>query len=850
VLVLLAAVLLAQRGVPKAEEDAAAPQPVLLQLKRSSHGILAPSAVSELVPDPSNCSEPIPIGEGCPAECPYSQLVAGSHCLHLCLLPEACEHTHPARTFPDKRAMACEPACGKELKDRIPGCKVCERAGVCMQCDPLFELQEDGTCKAIYGGVVHNAYYGIAVVAVLLGLGIYWLASRPAENQPAVDTALQERRHQVPLRNGQPLSVIWTSLMSDQDISGIGMCLYFRAILLLGVVGTILAVACYLGSEPGGGVDPCGPDGRPPTDERQEGTKYALTHVVSLSAAYLVVMTAMRYFLQQQLSGSQSSLSLFALEVDGLPTDWTDPGPMEEAGAWGLSAAADVVGVSVCYEYEDFRWTFEAAAETYPDEPDVPLWWEDAAAKAHPAPAQAKWGALTSQIQGSGTAIAVFATEQATATALEHGLQLQGQTFSARRVPAEPEGVRWHDFHRHPVSRMVYLKGLFQMLGVVLLWAAAYVPYAVTYMKTSRIPGVQVTMLMDLGLGALIGIGNAVVSLVVEAVVDEMQLRYKPYRDVMVLLLAYSFYQLNTVADITMTVQLAQGVTLDDAFSQPVGEHLGYGRVLARELLALLMPGYLVVPYLLEPVARVGLPYWLGKVIARSDKHVCQPVATAWLKSPPMELSWRYADLVNNLSLCWFLLFLASPRAWEAQVFYLVFLCVLVVVDRVTVLRDARAWHTSRSLHRNFCWLMGIPTGVLALAIVFWLRQFTILGATDQRAVYGGTLFFHGVLFFVVLKGAVLGEPPPSGETYQQVVDRHRQHQRYATYFNTNPVFVLRHAVGKSGSKAPVWSVTRPDRADRADSTGYELPPESRERDIASEARSLLRSVTRGGQAQ
>ena len=82
-------------------------------------------------------------------------------------------------------------------------------------------------------------------------------------------------------------------------------------------VGTILAVACYLGSEPGGGVDPCGKDGRPPTDERQEGTKYALTHVVSLSAAYLVVMTAMRYFLQQQLSGSQSSLSLFALEARG-----------------------------------------------------------------------------------------------------------------------------------------------------------------------------------------------------------------------------------------------------------------------------------------------------------------------------------------------------------------------------------------------------------------------------------------------------------------------------------------------------------------------------------------------------
>ena len=52
-------------------------------------------------------------------------------------------------------------------------------------------------------------------------------------------------------------------------------------------------------------------------DERKEGQSYALTHAVSLSAAYLVVMIAMRYFLQQQNVGSASSLSLFALEARG-----------------------------------------------------------------------------------------------------------------------------------------------------------------------------------------------------------------------------------------------------------------------------------------------------------------------------------------------------------------------------------------------------------------------------------------------------------------------------------------------------------------------------------------------------
>ena len=67
----------------------------------------------------------------------------------------------------------------------------------------------------------------VAVFSRKIGLAVASRASR-------LVLSASGRPRQVPLRNGQPLSVIWTSLMSDQDISGIGMCLYFRAILSAG----------------------------------------------------------------------------------------------------------------------------------------------------------------------------------------------------------------------------------------------------------------------------------------------------------------------------------------------------------------------------------------------------------------------------------------------------------------------------------------------------------------------------------------------------------------------------------------------------------------------------------------
>merc|ERR1719183_1146898 len=230
----------------------------------------------------------------------------------------------------------------------------------------------------------------------------------------------------------------------------------------------------------------------------------------------------------------------------------------------------------------------------------------------------------------------------------------------------------------------------------------------------------------------------------VEGAVDLVQMRYKPLRDVCVLNMCIFFLLLNTCCDVGMTVVLAQGINLDDAFSEPVGPHAGYSRVLARELLALIMPGYLIVPYLVEPIFTICLPKYLGVIVARADERVKEPLATAWVHCIPMELSWRYADIVNNLSLCWLLLFLSSPRGWEACMYYIGFLMLISVIDRCTLLRIARSWHTSRELHRAFCFLLMLPTGILGLAAVFWLRQASHqLHEIDKCHVFIMAGFFH-----------------------------------------------------------------------------------------------------------
>merc|ERR1719393_333499 len=105
--------------------------------------------------------------------------------------------------------------------------------------------------------------------------------------------------------------------------------------------------------------------------------------------------------------------------------------------------------------------------------------------------------------------------------------------------------------------------------------------------------------------------------------------------------LAFLFCLLNVVADIWMTVKIAKGTHLDEAFE---GDEVGYDKVVVRELFALIVPGYLFVPYLLEPFVEYVLPYWVYRWLVRSDARFSPREAEKALEPPEMDIVWRYAD--------------------------------------------------------------------------------------------------------------------------------------------------------------------------------------------------------------
>lgn len=803
----LLAVVLQLSSEPESEEDALS----LLQLRSYSDDtarlISAPShiEVHELAfltqPNATVESEdacpkiPFPADSACSAACPYTQLLAGAPCKKLCVTSAMCQHTHPARVFADNRTMACEPACGDDMKDRLVGCEVCAGRGVCEKCAALFELTEKGTCKATWDGPVNWLYGGLGVVVVMIVVCVVMLWRRKPTNQQIVARGLEYRANQVPRFNGADLPLWQINLRQNQDISGIGTSLYFRALVFVGFLVLVVLVVERL-VPAGASLESCEAANNKPIPGGGPDALYARTMSWSLLLVYLLVVGIICNFSHHQRVGHHVNMAAFAVEVGNLPE--TVEAELEDVAVWGVDQG-DLVGVSLAFDYTSKIWEMQVATMIFPEEPEMPMYWEAGEPDSNPPQDAPSCRALLESLRSTGTAIAVFRTVAAAQTALAHGCRVGGTVYDTRAVPAEPEGVRWQDFQRALPTWDKYAKGAALLVMTVVAWSILYVPYAVTYMRSSRIPGLRPDMLMDLILGVLIAVGNLCVTMAVEAAVDMLQMRYKPIRDVAVLRMCVWFLLLNTTADVAMTVVLAQGMSLDDAFSKPVGEHAGYSRVLARELLALIMPGYLVVPYLVEPIFTITVPKLIGTVVARTDTRVKEPLARAWLHASPVELSWRYADLVNNLCICWLVLFLSSPNAWKAQAYYILFLCLIASIDRYNILRVSRAWHTSRCLHQNFCFLLVIPCTVLALAVLFWLRQASFyVHEMNPKLVYFIGLLTHFMFYSAALRFSLRGSAEPSSETYDDVLARHESHGRPGTYFNLNPIYELRRRAGKS----------------------------------------------------
>lgn len=358
---------------------------------------------------------------------------------------------------------------------------------------------------------------------------------------------------------------------------------------------------------------------------------------------------------------------------------------------------------------------------------------------------------------------------------------LENLKLTAYRVLNEPLGVCWENYVKDPQLVAKFTTSVLILLGVIGLWAMCYLPYAIELISQVGVPGRSTNIIEGTILALLIAIGNAIAGVVIESTMDWVGFVHKDVRDIAVMCLAFFSNMLNLVADLYLTIALAEGSQANMAFSSD--NELNYEQALANELFWVIVPSYVLTPYIAQPFLEYILPFFLGKWIVRS-RSVREVSAGKAMEPPGFDICWRYADTLNNFTVCSLMLFLYSEYVFWAMVCLFLFLILIYWQDRYKLLRAyAKVDYTTRRLSNAFAVMLVFPTTVLAVVACSWWIKLLVFVAVAHAAVY----ILCAQAIYRLAKS-----PDFAGRTYQQTVAAMRQQGHYATYFNTNRVHCLR----------------------------------------------------------
>merc|ERR1719191_1330768 len=152
----------------------------------------------------------------------------------------------------------------------------------------------------------------------------------------------------------------------------------------------------------------------------------------------------------------------------------------------------------------------------------------------------------------------------------------------------EPAEILWDGFRREAEWKIAL-----RMTACVIMIAAAiciflilYIPYALYWKGLIEVPGAHGSGVQDFLLGLLIGIGNAIVGLIVDLTASTASFRTKDKKDATVVTVSFIATFVNVMTDLMMTAAIVKGVKLDKAFE---GDVAGYDRLLAKHIFELIV---------------------------------------------------------------------------------------------------------------------------------------------------------------------------------------------------------------------------------------------------------------------
>jgi len=786
------------------------------------------------------CAEATDLVGRCPAECRFLVIDPFFPCSASCVHAGQCGRGDPRATYPNATTHLCE-------HGNSVGCKryVGDR---CVECRKMFELV-DGKCYFNTGGVGwFSSILGYTVLALLAyGLPIvFYRCTQPVANEVALHQGFRHQERCVPMRKkesgrnmpGEPFQ--FPTNIHKEMVAGPGLNLYYNSVrfwivsfaLCMCVTYGIYQSSDFSQMDIGTG-DSCLVRA---TGEVRSALQilraYQQSNMVGLALLWLALLgiSLLHVYLQSKaflrLDRNYDTMADFAIGLEGFPDDAGEAEIKEYLDS--IAPDTPVCGVSVAYNYFEHLELVDCLLDIHIQEQDVRVGSYPVTAVTQNDQAEA-FGAndfeyiqqVLTDLPGSGTAFGVFDVEEHRCAfellAGEEGEdlpQFRGtDTIRSFEVVSEPNTFIWHEFRHLDCKGGVvnYTREVGRLLlNALILGALVYVP-ALYYVSTLYAAmGKAANDYSATILGYLIAIINGVMYCKVWNASFRLGYWRKSQADMFNLIGCVVIVAITTVFNFGLSIYTAVAqdgripdtMARDDAWAD---EHslreASFRLLLAQKVWSMLVPGYLVVPYIVYPLLTyilrwpALLAYWVhipyGCIYEardlRTDPKLKPRNAELALEPTVIQIEFDYANAICVTSAAFSLLFFETRRAADVMVVLLVWGVWTYISQMYCHLKCTKQEDfTDSGLDDMASALWGLPVSLVAAASVHWAARLRYVPSWSPFLAFVAALVLYWLLVWLLVCCVAISDD--SGEAqYKDVVAMHGY-----DWFNTNPVLVLK----------------------------------------------------------
>jgi hypothetical protein len=220
-------------------------------------------------------------------------------------------------------------------------------------------------------------------------------------------------------------------------------------------------------------------------------------------------------------------------------------------------------------------------------------------------------------------------------------------------------------------------------------------------------------------------------------------------------------------------------------------------RSLAQNTYAYAFPSTYLIPFLIEPLATITIPWVLGVWVVRSHPEIQGRDAEGLLVPAPMDMG-RYADIILNMILG--ILIFYFPGGYTASLFFAMAGChvYIYLFDHWKVLRGIPAVAYA-SMDIEWCAqaMMAPCCGLMLSCLVFkgnCQDYGYCIGGAKLIEVTTLVFFIHCAVHLLLLKFLVpvFGLKEPENEELKNVTYQEFASNQPCSFFSANPIHCLR----------------------------------------------------------